>query len=120
MWPKEWHDQVTAVFPAPNRQGLAKIFVISRYTRLAGHVEKAQQANRGVDQKATGNDKGFFEFTLQNQVDKVDWIGQVAKEISHAALWAIRHDLVISGCYWPKNCTVKTLIKSMHLAVVRL
>ncbi|MDT4863720.1 hypothetical protein FQZ97_984390 [compost metagenome] len=66
-------------------QGLAEVFVLPGQAHAGGGIPQAGHANRGVEQQASGDLHGALAAQLQDAVEQVGHIAQVAEEVADAA-----------------------------------
>jgi hypothetical protein len=78
-------EQVTTTTNAPHRHRLAKIFVVLFQAQLAGHIEQAENTDRGIDQQTADIDAGIAQFALQRTIDPDPQITRRCRKIADPA-----------------------------------
>lgn len=79
-WPQEWQYQVRAAVDAPVPQGLAKVLVTALQPHRRRDVDHPHQAQRAVEQKATGIHAGTVKFGLKYIVSQVFHLPQILQD----------------------------------------
>ena len=75
-------DQVRAFGHAPFGQGRGKVGLARGQVHLARRIEETEEADRAVDDEATGSLQGILDFTLQCIIGDRDRHAHVVEEIA--------------------------------------
>ncbi|MNP31656.1 hypothetical protein D3C76_1247870 [compost metagenome] len=118
--PENRQHQVRAVRHAIEAQGLAEVLALVRQAHLACRVPQAGDANGGVEQQARGDFHRTLALELQQAVEQVGDIAQVAEEVAHATTDKTRGDVAVAIDHRQEHPLVKAVVEVVDPPVHRL
>ncbi len=115
----ERQNHVGARRDTPNREGLTPVFLMLPEPDPGGGIEQPPQPDGRIDDDTTEIAGARFHLALQQIVDRIAHIVEVAKYIADPAPQKPRRHGPVTLCHRLQNLAVGEIIEGLHLSIER-
>nr|GEW98792.1 hypothetical protein [Tanacetum cinerariifolium] len=112
-------DQIRAGRHAIEAQGLAEVFALLLQTHHGGRVPQPGNAQRGVDDQAAGGFHRALALELQQAVQQVGDVAQVAEKVADAGAHEAWGHVFVTVDHWQKHPLVEAVVEVINPTVPR-
>ena len=119
-WPEDWQDQVRTTWQAIETQRLAEVFALTRQAHHGRRIPQPGDADRGIEQQSACGVQRALALELEQAVQQVRDIAQVAEEVADAGAQKVRCDVAIAVDHRQEYPLIEAIVEVIHPTVPRL